>query len=642
MIFFAAAIGFWMVALLTSRVAIPPRVGAAAPPATHTRQTSTALIVSAVGLALLTFLFISGNEFNSDNALAWLGSIGVFLYAFWIPEKNLVEWRAWLTERFARRDPFSSGVRLSTRGLLLTAVLLLAFFFNFHDLARVPAEMTSEHAENILDIHAVLNGARPIYFEHNLGREPLDFYAVAAFVGLTNQPLDFIALKTVSAAMGVLFVLAVFLFARELFGFGVALAAAALVAIGKWSLALSRQGLPYPFVPLLLALTFYFLTRALKYHRRNDFLLAGFWLGLGMYGFDAFRLAPAFVAAVVVGGYLFADASRRPRVSAYVQNVILMFALALVVALPLARYALDHPTTYWYKTLTRLGAGDQPLTGNPAEIFAQNLGSAALMFNWQGDAAWPSNVPGDPALDYVTGGLFVLGVAYALYRWLRFREKAYAFVLIGWIVMLLPSASSLAIVGENPSMVEASGAMPFVFILAALPVVWVARTLAQSDARGWRGSAAAVGFIGLVFVVSARANYNRYFDDYAQTYAQSSWNSSEIASTISSFADSIGDVEHAWIMVYPYWVDARNVGINLGQVGWNQTLPNADAVQDLVDDGANKLYVLHAADAGNLARLQALFPNGQRRIFHSRTPGHDFILFYVPGVGAPSILGSPP
>ncbi len=142
--------------------------------------------------------------------------------------------------------------------------------------------------------------------------------------------------------------------------------------------------------------------------------------------------------------------------------------------------------------------------------------------------------------------------------------------------------------------------------------------------------------------MSARANYNRYFDDYAQTYAQSSWNSSEIASTIRGFADSIGDVEHAWIMVYPYWVDARNVGINLGQVGWNQTLPNADAVQDLVDDGANKLYVLHAADAGNLARLQALFPNGQRRIFHSRTPGHDFILFYVPGVGAPSILGSPP
>ncbi len=640
LIFFAVAIVFWVATLVAGNVSIePPAI--ATPPEIKTRPVSKALVVSTLGLALMAFVFVSDNAFNSDGVLAWLGSIVVFLYAFWNPEKNLVEWRASLAARFASWwEIFANGLRVPMRGVLLIGVALLAFFFYFHNLDRVPAEMTSDHAENILDITDVLAGARPIYFEHNAGREPLDFYATAAFVALTNHPLDFGALKWVSAAFGVLLVLATFLLARELFGFDLALVAAALVAVGKWPVALARQGLAYPLAPLLLALTVYFLVRALKYQRRNDFLLTGFWLGWGLYGFDAFRIVPVFVAAILFGAYLFGDIRRRVALGSYVRNSILVFALALVVALPLVRYALDRPTTFWYQTLTRLGGGEPPLTGNPAILLAENLGGAALMLNWTGDLAWPSNVPGDPALDYVTGGLFVLGVAYALYRTLRFREKVYAFVLLGWIGMLLPSALSLAVPGENPSLVEAGGAIPFVFMLAALPVVWTVRAIAQSDGRVFRGRVAAAGLLALLLAVAARANFNRYFVDYAQTYRQSAWNSSEIATAIRGFAQSIGDAEHAWMMVYPYWVDARNVGTNLGQTGWAQTLANADAARTLPNDPANRLFVLSAQDRDNLARLETLFANGQPRLFHARTPGHDFVLFYVPGTSAPGDLNS--
>ncbi len=641
LIFFAAAIVFWLAALVAGKISIETPAGDAAPPEIKTRPVSKALVVSTMGLALMAFVFASDNAFNSDGVLAWLGSIAVFIYAFWNPEKNLVEWRASLAERLASwREMFANGLRVPTRGWLLIGVALLAFFFYFHNLDRVPAEMTSDHAENILDINDVLDGARPIYFEHNAGREPLDFYAAAAFVALTNRPLDFGALKSVGAAFGVLLVLVTFLLARELFGFDLALVAAALVAMGKWSLALARQGLAYPLAPLLLALTLYFLVRALKYHRRNDFLLTGFWLGWGLYGFDAFRIVPVFVAAILVGAYLFGDIRRRVAFGAYLRNSILVFALALVVALPLVRYALDRPTTFWSQTLTRLGGGEAPLPGNPAILLAENLGGAALMMNWTGDLAWPSNVPGDPALDAVTGGLFVLGVAYALYRAFRFREKVYAFVLIGWIGMLLPSVLSLAVPGENPSLIEASGAIPFVFILAALPVVWTARAIVRSDARVLWGRVAAAGFLVLLLATAARANFNRYFVDYAQTYQQSAWNSSEIAGAIRGFAQSVGDAEHAWIMVYPYWVDARNVGTNLGQTGWAQTLANADAALTLPNDQANRLFVLSAQDRDNLARLETLFANGQPRLFHSRTPGHDFVLFYVPGTAAPGDLNS--
>jgi hypothetical protein len=40
-------------------------------------------------------------------------------------------------------------------------------------------------------------------------------------------------------------------------------------------------------------------------------------------------------------------------------------------------------------------------------------------------------------------------------------------------------------------------------------------------------------------------------------------------------------------------------------------------------------------------RLREIFPDGQERTFHARTPGHDFIIFFAPGAaGSGGFLGS--
>ncbi len=107
---------------------------------------------------------------------------------------------------------------------------------------------------------------------------------------------------------------------------------------------------------------------------------------------------------------------------------------------------------------------------------------------------------------------------------------------------------------------------------------------------------------------------------------------------IRGFAESVGDVDHAWILLYPHWVDTRNVAINLGQIGWEHTLPSAEDARAYANDSANQLYVLNEKDSTNLELLQRIFPRGQPRVFHARTPGHDFIIFYVPGTLAPNGL----
>jgi hypothetical protein len=453
---------------------------------------------------------------------------------------------------------------------------------------------------------------------------------VAALVEWGKHPLDHMALKLVTATFGWLVIPGTFFFARELFDDDIALLAAALIAVSKWPVTIARMGLRFPFTPVFVALTLFFLFRALKYQRRNDFLMAGLFLGVGLYGYNASRMVPVLVAVFLALWPLIGRKTERVPISKYITNSLLVFALAFVIFVPLLRYSFDHPENFWYRVLTRLSAQERLLSDNPAGTIVSNLVNVSLMFNWTGDEAWPNSIPGDPALDYISGGLFVLGITCALYRLLRFREQAYAFGLIGLGIMLLPSALSLAFPNENPSNVRAGGAIPFVFIVVALPIAWVARALRQMLPQ-----VASIAFVVILITLIARVNYLRYFRDFDVSYRGASWNSSEVAGAIRGFAESVGDYDHAWVLLYPHWIDTRNVAINMGRIGWDQTLPNADVAQSQVKDGANKLYVLNPNDRDNLKRLQRIFPNGQLRVFRARTPGHDFYLWYVSGTLPP-------
>jgi len=639
---FAAALFLWLFTLVRSPISIGTRLSEATSVEHQSHHTARVFAASAFALTLLTFLFSSGNEFTPDNVLAWFLSVVAFLYAFWIPEKTWDDWRAWFVARAgSAREIVVNGLRVSPQIIALIGVTLIGVFFYYHDLDLTPAEMDSDHAEKLLDVNDVVNhGLTPIFFERNTGREPMQFYLTAAFVNLTQHPIDHMALKLITALMGVLVIPFTFLCARELFDDDVGLLAALFIAISKWPLTIARMGLRFSFTPVFVAPTAYFLFRALKYGRRNDFLMAGLFLGLGLLGYNAFRLAPILVVAFLVLWWLTRRMSFAQTVK-YIENSALMFLLALFVIMPLLRYMTEKPENIWFRAMTRFVGEGQSIPGNPIEVFARNLANAAIMFNWTGDSAWPNSLPGDPALDYIAGGLFLLGVAYALYRLARYRESAHAFVLIGIGIMLLPSALSLAFPNENPSVVRAGGAIPFVFIIVALPLAWLVRALREWLAGFAWGRVVIVATLALLLAFIARTNYVRYFREFDANYRQASWNSSEVAKVIRGFADSVGDVEHAWILLYPHWIDTRNVAINMHEIGWEQTLPSAEAAQAHANDPARKLYILNAGDSANLTRLHEIFPDGQQRTFHARTPGHDFIIFYVPGAaGTSEFLGS--
>jgi hypothetical protein len=313
------------------------------------------------------------------------------------------------------------------------------------------------------------------------------------------------------------------------------------------------------------------------------------------------------------------------------RNALLTILVALVVFIPLGRYAMEQPDEFWYRSFSRVHDSGRPYQESILVTFVKNLLNLAAMFNWQGDVVWVAHWKSlGPMLDPTLGALFVLGLLVLLWRGLRQRDVWSLSLLAAGGLLLLPSALSLAFPSENPSAMRASGAIPVVMVCAAVPIglgLETAWKQARGRQRAWAVVAALlVGVSALVF------NGQRIFVDYARQYDQETTNTTEIAAVMRDFVRGGGDLYNAYVVKgYPYWLDTRGVGIELGQFGWDNDLMVIEQADLHVDQGRPRLYVLRAAEsAEDLAYLQRLFPSGQTTAYPSRYPGEDLIIFYVP------------
>lgn len=580
------------------------------------------LLVLAIALALITFAFSARNTFTVLNVTAWWLSILVFLVAFW--EAPSPGWGDRLLSRL-RTFAGAAGVRLSWHLIAVLGVLGFALFFSFFELQDVPAEMTSDHAEKILDTYDVLHGLRPIFFPRNTGREPLQFYLNATIVALGVAPLDHIALKLVTASAGFLAVPFIYLLGRELFNSATGLLAAFLAGVSIWPVAIARVGLRFPFAPLFVAATFYFFVRALRYGRRNDFLLTGLVLGIGQYGYSPFRFAALAVGAILALWPLFQWRTPGMDWRRYVLNGLLLIALSILVFVPLGRYAADNPDMFLFRALSRVGTTEKGIDASPFTIFLDNTRRALLMFNGRGDTVWVNTIPNDPVVDYITGALIVLGAGYSLFRLGRDRDWRMALLWVGALVMMLPSTLAIAFPNENPSVVRSGGAIPFVMILAALPLAaWWQNTRVAGIPR------LGLGALAILLLLVARVNYVRYFVFYDDQFRRSSWNSSEVGSVLREFTLAQGDPSHAYLISFPHWVDHRNVGIHfVGNPYWDNRVLDSGQLQTQAGEPGSKIYVLNKEDGASLALLKRLYPNGLVRLYPARTPTREFLVFTV-------------
>jgi len=604
------------------------------------RQALTArwlVVVAALALSGATFLAVGGNTFTPEGFGLWLASLVAWVAAFWEgPLWRRPDWGAW-KERLERKAWHFSVTRTH---VLLAVILLVSIGFRYYQLNGVPPEMTSDHVEKLLDVNDIIKGRRPIFEPSNGGREVLMFYFSALTAVWAGTGLTHLTLKLVSTTVGVLTLPFIFLLAREITeDDGWALLTTLAAGLGWWPNVISRNGLRFPFSMFFASLVLWLLVRALKRRSRNTALLSGLCLGLGFYGYTPDRLLPL---AVVVGVAVYALHQWRSMAKRAAVWLVMLALVAFAGVVPLWRYSVDEPENFWRRTATRI-LGDEGQTPATLQTFIKNIGNAALMFSKTADNAWLVSPPGQPSLDYLMGGLFMLGLALLIYRYVRWRHWLDLLPLLLLPFLLLPSMLALAFPIENPSLHRASMAIPIVFLIVALPL----RLLIDYGRRwfsGWQGPVLGAGLAVGVLAFSASVNARILFVDYLQSYRLSALNASEIGQVIHDFAATIGSYDTVFVRPYPYWVDTRAVGMYAqgGQIrpdfGREFAIEYTDLGR-LQSDPRPRLFILDRLDylprpdgvPPSLPELRRLYPEGKLSLYKSKIPDHDFLLYFVPG-----------
>lgn len=588
------------------------------------RVRTVPLVLTGV-LSIAAFAFLGNNTFTLFNVTLWLAALACFVWAFWIPSPDAIPvWKR--LAAFFKRDFWS--IPVTRWGLLLLAVVGMVVFFRVYDIGGVPSEPFSDHAEKILDVYDVTQGQTNIFFPRNTGREAFQMYLTVAVAWLFGTGLSFLSLKIGTVLCGLATLPYMYLLGRELGGRRAGLLALLFAGIAYWPNVISRVGLRFPLYPLFVAPTLFYLIRGLRTRSRNDFILSGIALGIGLHGYSPIRILP-FVVVIAVALYLLHRQSQGARKQAVVWLVILAVA-ALIVFLPLLRYWLEYPDSFGYRAFTRLGTTESPLPAPALQIFFSNLWNALRMFNWDDGEIWVHSVTHRPALDVVSGALFLAGVVLLLVRYARTRNWSDLFLLLCVPLLQMPSILSLAFPGENPALNRAGGALVPVFVIVALALdgLWAGL---RSRLSG-RGGAILTWSLTLVLVAwSSFQNYDLVFRQYARQFDGGAWNSSEMGAVIQQFGQTYGGTDTAWIVPYPYWVDTRLPGVWAG-------IPNRDFgvwpenLEITLEAEGPKLFIVNVADGTGQARLEDLYPSGTWSRFVSKTglEGKDFLIYFVP------------
>ncbi len=570
------------------------------------------LLVS-LGLAALSWTRTAGGRFELLGVGAWLAAMAIW---FW----------AW--SQRAEKAPRDTAPASSPRARLAVALALLAIlaigaFFRFHRLSEIPPHPGSDHAEDLVNVDMLAQGERPVFFPGNTGQPPLPFY-FEYFLHRLGLPIDYLTLKISTALIGMLAIPAMYVAGRELGGAPLGLVAAALCAWSKWPTLGARRGLTFAWAVFPAAL---FLAAILRYMRRGDrssALSAGFWLGLGQYGYNALKIVPAMVP-LAFGLCLFDGRWKRHR-RRLVGDGLLLTATALLVFLPLLQYMLQRPQAFWYRAMTRAGSQERPLPGAPAELFAANLARMGLAFHFRGDQAWINTVTEEPFLDPVTGALFLAGILVAGVKVVH-GSKRWGLVLVSLFVLTLASTLALAFPVENPGINRAAVAIPSVLLLAGLPAVWLVR---RARERGREALVAAGLTLTGLAALSVHQNYESYFVRFRNEQVTILEPTLDLVRVMREYREKRGvPFDNAYLLNTTNWIDGRCIDFEIGDRLWSgpHDVPPGQPVPFILDRPL--LFFVHQSDAERRAQLQRDFPQGEERLVEQPFPDRSYYTYFV-------------
>lgn len=378
-------------------------------------------------------------------------------------------------------------------GLILTLFLLIATF----KISEIPGEWFGDISilhEYVVD---VLNGKWPFYFSSGGGL--FYYYMVSPLIAVFGN--DYINYKILSIFTGLLGLICIYLFSKQVSSPKIALISTFLAATSFWFTVWARLGNYNIVVPALSALTLYFFIRYQKYYKQKDLFLGIIISSIGIFTYPGVFILP------IVFFLLLLYALFTTRDKFWYRKIILALIGFLPFFLVFALLVVGDQDNFakGYIGTKLLHAGDLTIS----EFFTRlirNLWRGLLMLHVEGDVVFRWNVSKSPHLDIVSGLFFLIGI---LFVWQRLKKYFWYFI-IPILVLPLPSLWPGHPPVEVPNSPRTMSIMPIVFFITAF-AIWTS----YLRAIHLLGKYAANTMLVLILVIILGINLHKYFFLYS-------------------------------------------------------------------------------------------------------------------------------
>lgn len=448
-----------------------------------------------------------------DVLLLWIASWATYAAAFVrLPRRD---WRAvWLTYR--------------TEIIVVACLTGLAAAFRLVELGQVPNIISGD--EGIIGNLAVaaLNGNMRNMMATVYGQSTFYLFIIAGFMRLLGVSAT--SLRLAAAISGVLTVPALYVLARRFFNARVALVAASLLTVSHFHLHFSRIIVAAGIQDALFAtLTFYFFYTGLQERSVGRLTLSGLISGFAMYMYMGARLVILLLPVYVLFLLIF----DRQLVRDNLGNLLAALGALIIIAAPLLLWAVQHPDEFNARA-NQVGifqsgwlVAEAHDTGlSQWRILLDQLEKAFLTVNYY--PAYAFYYSDLPMLDFVSGALFVLGLAYSLFfladpRYLLLNGWFWSGIVVGGALVVLPDTSHYRIL------------LIFPVVCLFVGLAWDRLMAFGSRILAGLHPAAQAAPTMLLIGAFSFINLKAYFVDYAPTCRYEDVNTrmaSEIGSTI--------------------------------------------------------------------------------------------------------------
>ncbi|HEX6270894.1 MAG TPA: glycosyltransferase family 39 protein [Anaerolineales bacterium] len=567
------------------------------------------------GLVAISVLYVVDNfkspETDRIAALAWVSSVVLGLIFTWPRAFQPNACYTILQKIKANR----------TEILILLTVLMLAFALRTIDLSVHPYPWSGDEASIGSEAIRIREGKVTNFFETGWSSQPNWSFVPTALTQILFGD-NILAIRFVSALVGTLAVLFIYLAGRELLNPTIGLVAAAFLATLPYHVHFSRLGVYNVVDSLMSSFVFWLIALAIEKNDSRYYYSAGAVAGLCIYTYAGTRL----VLILSVATLLFLVVRQKGYLFSHWKHLASFFAAAAISAAPQAAFFMRHPDIFVGRLgqegilfngwLTQHGAQ----TGKSAlEILLDQFTRTTMVFIASSAPGNFFNSP-EPYLTLLGSILFLLGMGYALAYLLEPRYFIlliwfWSVILFGGILTLNPPA--------NTRLLMTTPAVALLMALGAHKIIEYLRKFRIVQQR------VVAPFLFVIIAIMAYQNINFYMVEYRENMYFEDANG-EYAMEVSLMARQMERDFQIFVMGTPRVYSVFPTFAFVAPDNPRTDLLAEDIAALELTPGQKAVFFAIPENRVLLDQVSQKYPNGERGLVYRKTkPGEILFEYYI-------------